>query len=145
MLVEAMISSAGSLRKSRSWMPRQISRVRGQVWIFDRARTTSGSARSISTRPSWTSFEISHRTIPEMLQVSEERIWRSFPVTEPRRAWIRMWVSRFSIPPQARGQEVAMHSNLACKTTDKDGRFGLDRHQLRYRLTVLCNDDTLRS
>src|SRR4051812_46192084 len=31
MLVEAMISSAGSLLKSRSWMPRQISKVRGQV------------------------------------------------------------------------------------------------------------------
>jgi len=52
----------------------------GQVWIFDRARTTSGAAKSISSRPSWTSFEISHRTIPEMLQVSAARIWRSFAV-----------------------------------------------------------------
>jgi len=88
MLVEAMISSAGSLLKSRSWIPRQISSVRGQVWIFDRARTTSGSVRSISTRPSWTSFEISQRTIPEMLQVSADRSLRSFGVREPWRAWM---------------------------------------------------------
>src|SRR5687768_15825703 len=80
-----------------------------------------------------------------MLQVSAERIWRSLAVREPRRASITMWVSRLSIPPQARSQQVSMHPDLARETPNEGGRLGLDRHQPRYRLPVLCDHDALRS
>ena len=60
-------------------------------------------------------------------------------------AGIRIWVLRFSIPPQARGQKVTIYPNLACETPDERGRFGLDGYQFGYQLTVLGNDDTLWS
>jgi len=70
MLVAPMISSAGSLSKSRVWIVRQMSSVKGQVWILARVRVSSGESRSISMRFNSVSLAISQRTIAEILHES---------------------------------------------------------------------------
>ena len=50
MLVEAIISSAGSLLMSRIRMCRQISRLIGQIWILESVRENSGESKYSSIR-----------------------------------------------------------------------------------------------
>ena len=69
----AMISSAGSPRKSKPRIARHTSSVSGQTWMRESVRISSGSSRSTSIRPSSASFPISHRTMEAMLHGSRPK------------------------------------------------------------------------
>src|SRR5256884_4496636 len=139
-----MISSAGSLRTSRSRLARQTSRLNGQVCSRVSARTSSGSSRFTAILPSCASLPISHRTIAEILHVSRDRSADSRRVRSPIRAWRRMWLSRFSIPAQPRRQDLPPDPNPALELADEARRLGLDRHEPRHGLSMFRDDDALR-
>src|SRR5712691_2954220 len=142
-LVAAMISSAGSPRKSSPRMARQTSNVSGQTWTRASIRVSSTSSSFSSIRPSSASLPISQITMAEMLQGSSPSNAASRPVSSPARAWSRMWVSRLSIPPESGGQDVALDPDLAPQASDQGSGLGADRDELRHRLAVLRDHDAL--
>jgi hypothetical protein len=97
-LVAAIISSAGSPRKSNSRSLRQTLRSTGQTWSAVRTCCTAGSSRSTSIRPSWKSLEISQNTIPETPHFDVESNALSAGRNLSIKANMRICVSRFSIP-----------------------------------------------
>jgi hypothetical protein len=56
-----------------------------------------------------------------------------------------MWVSRFSIPPGARREDVTLDRELALETADQRREIRGDGDELRDRLAVLGDDDSLRT
>jgi hypothetical protein len=54
-----------------------------------------------------------------------------------------MCVSRFSIPPDARREDVALDGQLALEAADEGRGLRGDGNELRHRPTVLRDDDPL--
>src|SRR6266542_3361586 len=138
-----MISSAGSLRKSRRRRVRTTASVRGQTWTLARNRSSSGSPRSSSIRPSWESLASSHRTIAEMPHRAVRRIRSSLAVTSPVMAWIRRWVSRLSMPFETSREDVPFNFDASLQPSDELGGFCPDRNQLGDGLPAFCDHDAV--
>src|SRR2546426_12567013 len=79
----------------------------------------------------------------DMLHESPDKSRSSRDVSSPASAWIRTWVSRFSIPPQARRQDVAFDLDLSLEGPDQCRGCRLDRDELRHRPAVLGDHDAL--
>src|SRR5271157_662258 len=70
----------------------------------------------------------------------------------PFMAWIRMWVSRFSIgargfriPPDAGGQEIALDLQFPLHASDQRSAAGANRNHLGHRLAAFRDHDALRA
>src|SRR5207245_2316691 len=104
-------------------------------------RTTSGSSRSTSIRPSCASLAISHKTMAEMLQRRVRRSFSSAGLRLSPRAWSRMCVSRLSIPLGPGREDVTLDLQSALQRTDEGGRFRANRDQLGHGPAALRDHD----
>src|SRR6266545_2930910 len=138
-----MISSAGSLRKSRRLRALTTANVKGQTWTLARNRSSSESSRSSSMRPSSASLASSHKTMAEIPQRAVRRIRPSRDVTSPVMAWSRMWVSRLSMPLETRREDVPFDLEPSLQLPDELCRLCSDRNQLGNRFSSLRNDDAI--
>src|SRR5664280_961912 len=147
-----MISSAGSLRKSRARICLHTARSSGQIWMFESARAKSAESMSRSIRPNCASLANSQITMAEIPHWSFASTSRSLTVSCPLRAWIRMWVSRFSIgtrgsrvPPHAGGQQIALDLQFPLHASNQRGAAGAYRNHLGHGLASFRDHDALRA
>jgi hypothetical protein len=56
-----------------------------------------------------------------------------------------MWVSRFSIPFDAGRKDVLANLDFALETSDEGGGFRTERYELGHRLSVLRDDNSIRT
>ncbi len=101
--------------------------------------TTSRSSRSISSRPSWTSFASSHRTMAEIDQPFRSSKAFSAGRSPPESAKTRIWVSRFStdFSFESRAEDIAPNFHLVAEAADEFGMPPLIGKQVCDRFSTL--------
>src|SRR5205823_327959 len=114
----------------------------GQTCTRAKIREKAADFISITILPRCASFASSQRTMAEMPHGLAFSRRRSAGVRVSSSAWTRMCVSRFSIPPDSRGHQVAFYLDAALHAADQIGATGVHGHQAAHRFPMLGNDDS---